>query len=65
MSDNVIPLRPGIPPVRPTGTAVLRIDATVKIGSLLRGLADEGLSLRHDRRTGEFVMLPRSESKPV
>src|SRR5262249_10807770 len=60
MSNNVVPLRPGIQMVRASaGAAVLRIDANVKMGHLLRGLAAEGLSLRHDPRTGEFVILQR------
>ena len=60
MSDNVIPLRPTLPrPSLPAEPAILRIDAKVKLGCLLRGLAAEGLALKHDTRTGQFVILPR------
>ena len=60
MNNNVITLRPGLPrPCLPAEAAIIRIDAKVKLGCLLRGLAVEGLVLKHDARTGHFVILPR------
>ena len=64
MNDNIIPLRPTLSrPRLPAEAAIIRIDAKVKLGSLLRGLAAEGLALKHDARTGHFVILLR-ESCP-
>ena len=60
MNNNVVSLRPGLPrPSLPAEAAIIRIDAKVKLGALLRGLAAEGLALKHDARTGHFVILPR------
>jgi hypothetical protein len=60
MYDNVVSLRPTLPqPSLPAEAAVIRIDGKVKLGALLRGLAAEGLALKHDARTGYFVILPR------
>ncbi len=58
MSGKVVSIRPGAWNVRPSGAALVRIDAQVKLGHLLRGLTAENLALRHDSRTGEFVILP-------
>jgi hypothetical protein len=39
--------------------ATLRIAASVDLEELLRGLAEAGLTMRRDRGTGDFVILPR------
>ena len=58
MNNNIIPIRQTLPRL-PAEAAIIRIDAKVKLGHLLRGLAAEGLAMKHEARTGHFVILPR------
>ena len=51
------------PPEHPLiASAPMRIDGTVIVSQLLRGLRNVGLTFKHDERTGEFVILPDSEA---
>jgi hypothetical protein len=76
LPDNVVILFPACSP-RDGGTtgahcepsrhprvasAPARIDGTVKLSRLLKGLSAAGLLFRHDVRTGEFVILPDPEA---
>jgi len=71
VSNNIIPLRPredvprlirsfrSSPPEHPfIASAPMRIEGTVVLSRLLRGLRSAGLIFRHDDRTGEFVVMP-------
>ena len=72
----VIPLRPrdqvtprigsfrSIPPEHPwCASAPMRIEGTVTLLQLIRGLRSAGLDFVHDKRTGEFVGRPVEEAK--
>lgn len=73
MSDTVVPFRsrdqvarrirsfrsdPPPPLHRVRASAPMRIEGSVVLTRLLRGLASAGLVFRHDARTGEYVIMP-------
>ena len=67
MSADIIPRHP--PGQRPASrlkaaAALVRIEASVSVAKLLRGLASEGLTLQHDTCTRDFVIRPSQESLP-
>jgi hypothetical protein len=46
-------------------TVAVRIDPTVHVGRLIRGLASVGIVFKHDIRTRTLVIMPRDESQPA
>ena len=46
-------------------SATVRIAVSVDLEELLRGLAEAGLTMHRDQRTGDFVILPREAMRQL
>ena len=76
MSDNIIPMRPrdqvprairsfrSEPPefYYVPQSAPMRIEGTVILSQFIRALHFAGLTYQHDKRTGEFVVMPAQKT---